>query len=118
MTTIYADICVEVGLRADEMLRVPDDTRKMLGFLSRAAKFLREKLMERDPNNSALASKISSFEFAAHVSELYIMRALNMDEIICWDNVNELKAQVQRNLNYFARLRAAQLQRREQGYEL
>ena len=48
-----------------------------------AAKFLEEKLRKKDPNNYAMASKISSFEFAVNVCELYYLRALNINELIC-----------------------------------
>ena len=40
-----------------------------------------------------------------------------MKELICWDNIVQLEAQVRQNLNNFTKLREAQLKRKEQGYE-
>ena len=74
---------------------------------------LKKLLKEKDPLNTRIGSMISSFEFVANVSKLYNLRALNMNKMIRWDNIYTLEAQVQRNLECFARLREVQLRRKD-----
>ena len=55
---------------------------------------------------------IAYFELGAHISELYNQLLLNMKKMIPWKNIDELKAQVKKSIEYFAALKKAQLDRK------
>ena len=48
-----------------------------------------------------------SFELGAHFSELCNQLLLNMNQMISWKNIDELKVQVKKSIEYFAALRKA-----------
>ena len=77
---------------------------------------MKKILKEKDPTNTNLASQVSLLKLAVNLSELYNLRALKMDKLITWRNIDKLETQARRNIGYFRRLRKAQLARKEAGY--
>ena len=63
--------------------------------------------IERKGSNKRLPSIIASFELGAHFSELCNQLLLNMNQMISWKNIDELKVQVKKSIEYFAALRKA-----------
>ena len=107
----------ELGVHMTAMYQIQQHPTGRLGFISATATHLKLVLKQKDPNNSNLASQISSFQFCANVSEIYNLRLLKMDKMIRWNNIEKYEAQMIKNLEYFQRLRDTQLARRDAGFE-
>ena len=73
------------------------------------AKKLKPLLKENDAKKVIITSQLSSFESGANISELYNQLLLNMKQLIVWQNIDKLEAQVKNKLECFAALRKAQL---------
>lgn len=106
---------LELGVVRSDLFRVDQNSSGTLGYLSAAAEHLKALWKAKDPTNTKLGSKISSFEFGCHLSELYNLRAMKLDEMVRHDNIDRLEAQTKKNLEYFGRLRKAQLERKLAG---
>ena len=109
---IVEHIYLQLGVTRKKIYRVKDHPTCFLGYFSTVAKKLKELLKVKDPRNGRIASQISSFELGANIGELYNQLMLNMKRLITWQNIDMLEGQVKKNLEYFAALRKAQLDRK------
>ena len=95
LTEIEKHIGLQLGISRDQIYRVADHPTGYLGYFLTVAKKMRDILNEKDLG-SRLESQISSFEFAASISELYNQCVLNMSQLITWENIDRLEAQVKK----------------------
>ncbi|KAL9184884.1 hypothetical protein ACHAXT_002661 [Thalassiosira profunda] len=102
-------------LTIGELYRVEDHPTGQLGYFSALARHFMGMQKRKDPSNLNLASQIASFEFLANLSEIYNQLFLNMKQLIRWNNIELLEAQLIRNLQYFDGLRQAALRRGKDG---
>ena len=77
---------------------------------------LKEIMSDKDLG-SRIASKVSSFKFAARISKVYNQTVLNMGQLITWENIDKIEAQIKKNLECFASLRETQLARTRAGLD-
>ena len=117
LTEILKHLYLELSVHRDMMYRVQDHPTGYLGYFSTAAKKLKVIASEKNLG-SRIVSQVSSFEFAAKVSELYNQGVLNMRQLITWENIDMIESQVKTNLEYFASLRDAQLIRKRAGLDI
>ena len=81
LTEIMKHLYLHLGVSRDEMYRVADHPTRYIGYFSTVAKKMKDIVNKKDLG-SRLASQVSSFEFAACISELYNQCVLNMTQLI------------------------------------
>ena len=79
LTELTTNLYLQLGVSRDEMYRVADHPTGWIGDFSTVAKKMQDMVKKRNLG-SRLASQVSSFEFAACVSELYNQCVLNMKQ--------------------------------------